>query len=468
MTKSKILALLVISQIFIITTQASVAQVINDRSHRSRSLQIDLVQYAPQLIGVEPCMIQMIVGNQKNISQVMTRGSMHSLITPIFSDTINDPTITLRGTKSGSRGCPVNIDIKLAVIKESMWKKWEGNSNISIINCMKTNLIKVGLSYPVNSYGEGVALPLHSDFIRLEQTCQRAVAGYSELKEYACSIQSSILKGTYNGKCIDKLVIRKRGNTKEGELVEPIIISTENQLVDALLSFTMVDKVRFESDSTRAERLKEEEKFIEIEKQLAEKKLKEEQYNAEMERLNAEQKKLADEKRAKLAAEQRAKQIAEENERRKKWEESPEGKRALAEAEIKQKQQQEERVKAEAAEKNKIAKEFPYFAVISCGTGLRHLNTMACFSSNLTSLEIKNGGEYGLYKIMQIANRMIPNSKEQNEGLIINLRSSYEIKVQNGSDSDSLILGVKIFQRSSNKLLFQKQVDRFGVIYVGS
>lgn len=49
---------------------------------------------------------------------------------------------------------------------------------------------------------------------------------------------------------------------------------------------------------------------------------KEKQFNAETERLNAEQKK--------LAAEQRAKQIAEENERRKKWEESPEGKKALA------------------------------------------------------------------------------------------------------------------------------------------
>jgi hypothetical protein len=48
-----------------------------------------------------------------------------------------------------------------------------------------------------------------------------------------------------------------------------------------------------------------------------------------------------------LAAEQRAKQISEENERRKKWEESPEGKKAIAEAEIKQKQQQEERSRFE-------------------------------------------------------------------------------------------------------------------------
>jgi uncharacterized protein len=56
---------------------------------------------------------------------------------------------------------------------------------------------------------------------------------------------------------------------------------------------------------------------------------KEEQFNAETERLNVEQKKLAAEQRAKLAAEQRAKQISEENERRKKWEESPEGRKAL-------------------------------------------------------------------------------------------------------------------------------------------
>ncbi len=186
--------------------------------------------------------------------------------------------------------------------------------------------------------------------------------------------------------------------------------------------------------------------------------------SVEEKRLENEKKLKEDAEQKKLAAEQRAKLQAEENERRKKWEESPEGKKALAEAEIKEKRKQEEIAKAEAAEKIRIAKEFPYFAVISCGTGTNHISIMACFSSNLTSLEVKNGGEYGLYKILQISNRMIPNSREVREGLVINLRSNSEIYVQNGADSDNLILGVKIFERSSNKLIFQKQADKYGVI----
>jgi hypothetical protein len=479
MNKSKFLAFIVLSQLFIFTTQLSVAQVVNNRTRgeinpiRTNNIptQIDLVQYAPQLNGIPPCFIDIVVDDNTIINQVMTKGSMHSFILPIFSDTIKDPKITLSGSRDrarASRACPVIVDFKLAVIKESMWKTWETKSNPTIVNCMKNNLNKVGLSYPLNSYGEGVGIPFHSEFIRLEQTCQKAIEKFNEKKEYACQIPSKVFSN-YNGTCVDKLIIRNlNANSRGNETSDSTIITNESQLIDALLALKMVVKARFESDSSRVERLKDEEKFIENEKQLAEKKLKEEQYNAEMERLNAEQKKLADEKRAKLAAEQRAKQIAEENERRKKWEESPEGKRTLAEAEIKQKQQKEEKIKAEAAEKIRFAKEFPYFAVISCGVGSNHLNTMACFSNNLTSLEIKNGNEYGLYKIMQIANRMIPNSREQKDGLMINLRSAYEINVQNGADSNSFILGVKIFQRSNNNLLFQKQVDRFGVIRVGS
>jgi hypothetical protein len=334
MNKSKFLAFIIFSQLLISTNQLSVAQVANNRTrgeinqNRTNNIptQIDLVQYAPQLNGVQPCVIDIIVDDNTKINQVMTKGSMHSFILPIFSDTIKNPKITFRGPRDGmrsSRACPVIVDINLAVIKESMWRTWEAKSNPTIVNCIKNNLNKVGLNYPLNSYGEGIGIPFNTEFIKLEHACQKAIGQFDDLKEYSCPIQSKILKVTYNGTCVDKLVIRNlNGNSQSNELNEQVIISNESHLIDALLSFKMIGKARFESDLSRVERLKEEEKFILQEKLLAEKNLKEEQRIAEKKIEDAEKKRLETE-RIKL-------EIAAEIERKRKWDESPEGKKALA------------------------------------------------------------------------------------------------------------------------------------------
>jgi preprotein translocase subunit SecB len=94
-----------------------------------------------------------------------------------------------------------------------------------------------------------------------------------------------------------------------------------------------------------------------------------------------------------------------------------------------------------------------------------HMTITACFSGEYGSLEIRNGNEYGLYKIVQIINGMIPNSNEQRDGLVVNLRNNFEINARNG-EQKNIILGVKVIQRNSGNVVFQKQVDNFGSIRV--
>ena len=155
-------------------------------------------------------------------------------------------------------------------------------------------------------------------------------------------------------------------------------------------------------------------------------------------------------------------------ESREKWLQSPEGKKYTAEQIAIAKKQAEEnrRTKAiedanKAIENAKLAKEFPYYAVISCGMNGQHINILACFGGDVqTEIELANGSNYGLYKIYQISNL----GQQTREGMVINLRKSFNLKAQNSHEM--LVLGVKVFNRATNQIVFQKQVARFGVISV--
>lgn len=163
--------------------------------------------------------------------------------------------------------------------------------------------------------------------------------------------------------------------------------------------------------------------------------------------------------------EEERRRLAKERADREKWLESPEGKRHIAEEEAKRKKAEDERIKSEVAQNARIAKEFPYYAVISCGIGTGHIMITACLSGDYGSLEIRNGNDYGLYKIGQIINRMVPNATEQRDGLRVNLRNNFEINARNGGQKN-MILGVKIIQRNSGNVVFQKQVDNYGSIII--
>tara|TARA_B110000003_G_scaffold112055_1_gene114689 strand:+ start:563 stop:1702 length:1140 start_codon:yes stop_codon:yes gene_type:complete len=139
--------------------------------------------------------------------------------------------------------------------------------------------------------------------------------------------------------------------------------------------------------------------------------------------------------------------------------------------EIRKKRDAEERIRREEEAKRKaeiaaaaLAKEFPYYVVMSCGFNGSHMNILACFSGDYsdTNLELTNGSDYGLYQIQQLSSL----GKETNEGLVINLRSTFSLTAQNASDN--LILGAKVYSRASGQVVFQKQVAKYGSILVSN
>lgn len=122
------------------------------------------------------------------------------------------------------------------------------------------------------------------------------------------------------------------------------------------------------------------------------------------------------------------------------------------------------RQEAEQRANEEMAKQFPYEAVISCGTG-NHINILACFAGGSrgvdTELKLKNGDQSGMYKAYNFNQS---GGREESDGYHINLRSNFSLVAQNASDI--LILSVKVTDRRSGKVVFQDQAARFGVVSV--
>ncbi|MFG6468042.1 hypothetical protein [Roseateles sp. BYS87W] len=119
---------------------------------------------------------------------------------------------------------------------------------------------------------------------------------------------------------------------------------------------------------------------------------------------------------------------------------------------------------AEKAQRAAHAKEYPFYAVISCGMP-NHINILACFSRSNgvdTELKVKNGNDSQMYKVYNLRNA----GKEERDGLHIDLRERFSIAAQNSSDS--LILTVKIYDRMTGKVVYNDQAAKFGMVRVGN
>lgn len=105
---------------------------------------------------------------------------------------------------------------------------------------------------------------------------------------------------------------------------------------------------------------------------------------------------------------------------------------------------------------------FPYQAILTCGFGGDHINIAACFVGPPdTELEVRNGSEYGLYKVYELTRV----GRQTSKGLILDLESTFEISAQNSSDA--VTLGLVVLDRN-NKILYQRQVGQFGVVRFGN
>lgn len=113
------------------------------------------------------------------------------------------------------------------------------------------------------------------------------------------------------------------------------------------------------------------------------------------------------------------------------------------------------------------AKAFPYIAILTCGMGRDHINVLACFaaqgsSSVDTELRLTNGDATNMYKAYTLSSA----GQERPDGFYIDLRKNFSIKAQNSHGT--LILGLKVIDRVSGKVLFENQAAKFGVLSVSN
>ena len=79
-----------------------------------------------------------------------------------------------------------------------------------------------------------------------------------------------------------------------------------------------------------------------------------------------------------------------------------------------------------------------------------------------TELKLTNGDESEMFKAYTLSRA----GKEQRDGFYIDLREHFSILAQNSHDS--LILGLKVVDRVSGKVLYQNQAARFGVLRIAN
>lgn len=76
------------------------------------------------------------------------------------------------------------------------------------------------------------------------------------------------------------------------------------------------------------------------------------------------------------------------------------------------------------------------------------------------ALEVRNGSEYGLYKICFVEQVGV----ETNRGLLIKLRRSFAIRAQ--YSDDTLVLGVEVQDAATRRVLFKQQAGQNRTIRV--
>lgn len=125
------------------------------------------------------------------------------------------------------------------------------------------------------------------------------------------------------------------------------------------------------------------------------------------------------------------------------------------------KAQAEAEASAREAERRKAA-EFPFLARIACTVGNSNAPLQACLSGDgiSTELELRNGTEYRMFKIHDVA----AAGTQQQDGFVIDLRRNFELRVQNASDT--MVLTVSVHRRADGRETFRRSAARFGVVAV--
>jgi hypothetical protein len=116
---------------------------------------------------------------------------------------------------------------------------------------------------------------------------------------------------------------------------------------------------------------------------------------------------------------------------------------------------------AREAERRRAA-EFPFVARITCTVGQSGAPIQACLSDGglTTEFELRNGDDYRMYRIHDVA-----QAGRQGSGTFeIDLRRSFDLKIQNASDT--LFLTLVVAARTDGREIYRRSVARFGVLAV--
>jgi hypothetical protein len=118
------------------------------------------------------------------------------------------------------------------------------------------------------------------------------------------------------------------------------------------------------------------------------------------------------------------------------------------------------RAVTEALRQKEMAREYPYIAVLTCGMP-QHINILACFSGRSgvdTEVKLVNGSSVGLFKLYNL----MEAGREMRDGFYIDLRGRFSVRAQNADDT--LILGLKIIDRATGRVLREDKAAHFGVV----
>lgn len=291
-----------------------------------------------------------------------------------------------------------------------------------------------------------------------------------------------------------KLVVRKYVNPITFEVTEAQRLEADRLKIEleAERQKLAEEKAVKAAEEKRIQQAEETRKYDLAWEKLAEQRRIQEAKAAEERRLQeakeAEEKRIQEAKDAKAAEERRiwlttpeGKKFAAAEEAKAKKEEA-ERQRAAAIEEAKAKKEEAERQKAAAIEEARLAeaqrqealriakekanyaKDFPYYAIIDCTYGKQATPLLSCLSGSRSKIELRNGSQYGLYMPHEF--QSIGVVGQYGSSLTINLRSKFSLVAENTAKYESL--GVKIIDRKSDKVLWEKKVSQYDSIRVSN
>ena len=447
--------------IAVILMLAAISTIVSAQNQNAILGQPSQIRFAiPNVANLDKCHIEVNLPNQQKIA-IDVDGPQFNAEINFTPDQIGSTTLKWEG-KRKNRGlnsvnaCPGSGVIQVSVKGNSeyiaqQWNQYFSKVPEPIAECVKVGMDISQLKYQALADPNALLTGPEDQKIKpIYEKCEAFAKQNQPRKAAPCTLASqNNLRTTCDGVYAER---QPDGKLRSISRTEAIQLQFEGKPWTIGVN---------ENLDARAARLKQEEEDktkqaanIAAQKEAEEKERKfKESPEYKKQQAELERKRIADEKEAALTA----KKAQEEAERQKV---------ANARAEQERIQKQEAALKAQKEQEDKqrleYAKEFPYYAVITCGSNYGSgFPAFICFQGKGvdTELEIRNGSAYKMYSMVEVMQLPL-----RNQNLVIDLRQKFDLKMQNASDS--FIMNLKVYSRANQQVVFEKSASRFGVIRI--